>query len=66
MIYERDEINIIGIISDSFLDSESMNTDTDELRKLFYDALCIGPMYDTLYSILQEKNYLDISNRIKC
>jgi len=66
MIYERDEINIIGIIPDSKLESDSMNTDTDELKKIFYDALCLGPMYDSLHKILVEKNYLDISNRIRC
>ena len=66
MIYERDEINIIGIIPDSELERESMNTDTDELKKILYDALCLGPMYDALYKILGEKNYLDLSNRIKC
>ena len=49
MIYERDEIIIIGIIPDNELDSESMNTDTEELEKIFYDALCLGPMYDTLH-----------------
>ena len=66
MIYERDEIIIIGIIPDNELDSESMNTDTEELKKIFYDALCLGPMYDTLHQILVEKKYLDASNRIKC
>jgi len=66
MIYEREEINIIGIIQDSELESESMNTDTEELKKIFYDALCLGPMYDTLHKILVERNYLDFSNRIKC
>ena len=31
MIYEKDEINIIGIIPDRDLNNEAMSTDTDEL-----------------------------------
>ena len=66
MIYEREEIKIIGIIPNSELESKSMNTDTEELKKIFYDALCLGLMYNTLHNILEEKNYLDLLNRIKC
>jgi hypothetical protein len=67
MIYEKDEINIIGIIPDRELNNEAMSTDTDELYKIFYDALCIGPMYKPLIKLLEEKEMVETStNRIYC
>jgi hypothetical protein len=66
MIYERDEIKIIGILPESELDKESMIIESEELKKIFYDALMIGPMFGTLYNILEEKKLLDVSGRIKC
>jgi hypothetical protein len=66
MIYERDEITIIGIIPETELNKESMVIESEELKKIFYDALMIGPMFNTLYNILEEKKLLDVSGRIKC
>ena len=67
MIYEKDEINIIGIIPDKELNNEAMSTDTDELYKIFYDALCIGPMYKPLIKLLDERDMIEIgTNRIYC
>jgi len=65
MIYEKDEINIIGILSEKELDNETMMTDTEELRKIFYDALCIGPMFRPLEKLLED--YIEKSTgRIYC
>lgn len=67
MIYENDEIKIIGIIPDRDLDNEAAVTDTDELYKIFYDALCIGPMFNPLKKQLEEQDMIEAStHRIKC
>lgn len=55
-MYTEDEINIIGLIPESeLLDA----TNKEELKRIFYDALAIGPLYEPLIQDLHQKGMID-------
>jgi len=64
MLYTEDDITIVGIIHDDDLFKSSTNE--DELKKVIYDSLSIGPMFDPLMLDLEEKNLVDDAGDINC
>jgi hypothetical protein len=52
-------------MSEKELENDTMITDTEELRKIFYDALSIGPMFRPLEKLLEDK-IEEHSGRVRC
>ena len=48
-----DELTIIGIIPET--DLSGKNISLRDLKRIFYDALAIGPLYEPLLSDLESK-----------
>jgi hypothetical protein len=63
MLYSEDDITIVGIIQDE--DIFKSSTNSDELKKVIYDSLSIGPMFDPLMKDLEEKNLIILGD-INC
>lgn len=55
MLYSEEDITIIGIISE---DDFKGHTNAQEIRKVIYDSLSIGPFYDPLMNDLQNKGFV--------
>ena len=51
-----DELNMIGIIPESDLSGATNET---ELKRIIYDALSIGPMFQPLIDDLRKKDNID-------
>lgn len=61
MLYSDEEINIVGIIPENDIQGQ---TTPQELRKIIYDALSIGPIYEPLLLDLESKNHVDAGGEI--
>lgn len=62
MLYTEDDITIVGIIPEEDLTG---TTTEEELRKVIYDSLCIGPMLDPLMKDLDYNGNI-VDGDIKC
>ena len=55
-MYQDDELKLIGIIPESKL---SGITNEQELKRIIYDALSVGPMLQPLLEDLRDKDQID-------
>jgi hypothetical protein len=55
-MYDEEEIQIVGIVPDRELRGDVTNE--NELKKIIYDALSIGPMYEPLIKDLKSKGHI--------
>jgi hypothetical protein len=63
MLYSEEDITIVGIIPEEDLSGE---TNSQELRKVIYDSLSIGPLFDPLMEDLQSKGFVSSCGDISC
>jgi len=61
-MYLDEEITLVGILPDKDLTDTISEID---LKRVVYEALGIGPMYQPLITDLKEKNYVDASGEIE-
>ena len=62
MLYSEEDITIVGIIPEEELRGYS---NEQELRKVIYDSLSIGPFFDPLMKDLKAKGFI-VNGEIKC
>ena len=55
MLYSEEDITIVGIISEEELTG---TTNEQELRKVIYDSLSIGPFFAPLIADLESKGFI--------
>ena len=58
----QDELKLIGVIHERDVDGRIT---TKELKKIFFEALQLGPMYQPLLEILKKQEKIDPSDYVE-